>query len=197
MQCPNEPTLIGSLLDNGILQIDPECQLIDSLTLGKSKFFNNFDSNIITPLFKISLESIAPYLSQVANKNPLQLEKFITKRKFHGNMPLSHFEFKISILDKINENLGKIIKTKENCYYEYILKLIIGLIVTLLLTFLIVIIITVKLYRYYLIIKNITLENTHLQLDSLNEETTENLRKSNSIQTVIFTPNSNDQIEQL
>ena len=86
-------------------------------------------------------------------------------------------------------------QNKENYYYDHIFKLIIELTVTLSLTILIITIITIKLYRYYLIMKNINLESTHLHLDSLNEETTEDLKESNSITTVIFIPNSNNQIE--
>ena len=110
-------------------------------------------------------------------------------------MPLSLFEFEMSIPYQINENFEKISQNEENYHYNHIFKLIIGLTVILSLTILIIITITIKLYQYSLIIKNITLETTHLHLDSLNEETTEDLKKSNSIQTVIFIPNSSNQIE--
>ena len=156
-----------SLLNNGILKINPECQISNSLLFSKLKNFNNFSTNIVTPSFKILLETIVPYLSQISIKNLSQLEKFIGKNKSLENMPLSLLEFEISIAHQINENFKEILQNKENYYYDYIFKLIIGLTITLSLTILIIIIITKKLYQYYLIIKNITLENTHLNLDSL------------------------------
>ena len=87
-----------NLLDNGIFQVNRECQISDSLLFSKSKNLNNFSINIITPPSKISLKTIVPYLNQISIENALT--------------------------------------------------------VTLSLTILIITIIAIKLYQYYLIIKN-------------------------------------------
>ena len=65
LECPKEPNIMFSLLNNGILQINPECQISNFLLFSKSKNFNNFSTNIVTPSFKILLGTIAPYLSQI------------------------------------------------------------------------------------------------------------------------------------
>ena len=109
-----------NLVDNGILQVNRKCQISDSLPFSKSKILSNFNINIITPPSQISLKTIAPYLNRISIENPLHLEKFIAKKKFPGNMPLSLLEFKMSIPDQYNENFEKILQNKEKYYDDHI-----------------------------------------------------------------------------
>ena len=188
----NKPNQIISLLDNGILEINSECQMTNSLSFNESKNLKKLETDIITPQLKISLKSIAPYLLQMATKNPLQIQEMVMEKKFHGNQPLSLFEFKINILNRIHENPGKILQIKENSQHEFILKIILGLTVLLILNFIIIIIVTRKLYLNHKIIKNITLENTPLQLYLLEDENLDNSTNRNSFQTVINIPVANN-----
>ena len=180
IECPNKPNQIISLLDNGILEINPECQMTNSLLFNKSKNLKKLGTDIIKPQFKISLKSIAPYLLQMTTKNPLHIQEMVMEKKFHGIQPLSLFEFKINILNKIHENSEKILQIKENYQHEFILKIIIGLTVSFILNFIIIIIVTTKLYLNHKIMKNITLGSTHLQLDLSEDENLDNSTSRNS-----------------
>ena len=121
----------------------------------------------------------------MATKNPLQIQEMVMEKNSHGNQPLSLFESNINILYKIHENSGKILQIRENYQYEFILKIIIGLTMSSILNVIIIIIVTKKFYLNHKIIKNITLENTHLQLDLLEDKNSDNSTNRNSFQTVI------------
>ena len=179
-----------NLLNNGILQIHPECPIINYPPFLNLENLKNLNSKITAPSFDVTLELIAAYLNNFANQKPSKLQEIIEIKKQEGNIPLLLFEHEVSTIERVNEKLNEILESKENCYYEYIFKLITTLIIALLLTFLVILIIIIKLCYYYRIIRSLSLENTHINLNSLNDEKMEkSMTRTYSTQTAIFIGN--------
>ena len=159
------------------------------------KYLEPNEPNKPKPPFDISLKLIAPFFNKIINEKPLELHKIIENYK-NRKVFLQELEYEIKISEKINTALSKNFESESNYFHGRITKLITAVTVACLLILTLFILLITKMYQYRQIIKRISKENTHLNLDPLqpydNLETNDtglfetSFERSISTQTAIF-----------
>ena len=176
-------------------KLHPSCRLKNHNLPNQTKPLKYLEPNISKPPFDISLKLIAPFFNQFITEKPLELHKIIENYK-NKKISLQELEYEIKISEKINTALRNNSESKSNYFHDSITKLIIALAVACLLILTLFIFFITKMYQYHQIIKRISKENTHMNLDPLqpydNLETNDtglfetSFERSISTQTAIF-----------
>ena len=165
-QCENDSTFATTMSNKGILQLHPSCRIKNHNFSNQTKPLKYLEPNIPKPPFDIYLKLIAPFFNKIITEKPLELLKIIENYK-NRKISLQELECQIKISEKINTALSKNFESKSNYFHDSITKLITAVAVACLLTLTLFILLITKMYQYHQIIKRISEENTHMNLDPL------------------------------